>query len=1222
MTIHTPGKSIAFIYILNKGDSKMAGYDWKDRFEDQYYDPQDLRYRERPVYPEQEEDRYYDRQSYDRRDRRDYYPQERYDAERDYYDRQRYDRKYYDDRPSYYPVDRDYSSRDRYEREDRDRLYQERRYYRDDDYRDDMYARYRRDDPRYDDRPYLRREPSYRDEYPTRLGRDNRDQYRNPPRQEAAQGRRQGEALTDKQRSEIESFVLRLLAENNMDVTPAREEIPSIEHDTDDRRWQSVSDGSSVPSMPEYRETQAETHVVEPVIEPVVEHVVEPVIEEVPAPVVVKEPEAAVLHEAEPSTAPEIEIEHIEIPAPPVPVEKTEEVKEQPALEAVEHIEAAAVEQGIVEVPEAAHEEKPVAEEITEPVIAASEGETDKIIDEPIDVVEQPVQEVIPEKVESPEISERKKATDDIIRKVTQAVIEKKKDVKEETPEPEKEEVCEPEKKESQAADSAPEINVDETVNELFSGFEGEQSEQNEPIHIPFDETEMRDLVSEIESEPKSSELDFALEAESDSGKEEHAATVAKVEEPVSEGVSSEIKPETGSEIEAVDVAADIVAGTAAIAGIEQAIENVKEHMDDTPEEGLKQDIDSIEAALRDLIAKLRSGKEDAIKEFDTLEQESPETPELITDFGIEKAEDELHVEAAPAPETVVEEREDTVPESASDNILTEDEDTLEDQTSTVHEEPVVQEEFTVQEEPDAQEEPVAQKEPYVLEETVVTEVMPSETSNSIDSEKTDSEPIPEEVREEASSDNTEDVSEHAGEETIVEETSSATEVTIKSEPKEEVSIEQEPQQETAEPVTAEPLQTEMTELDLVAEASEERRRTEINELADTFEFTPISVDGQGNIYTSGGFNFDFGSEPVQNIPGQLKFEGNEVVEESDANDDQRLSFVLSEIDSIETSLLKGAVLELYEKQLLSPQTFTKDNCFEAENLVSDEVLRFGNSPMIRLFNDISFRIPKGARAAITGKEENSRAALTRTLGTGSGILSGTVKYNGKELNPKQWASSVMYIDSGDVISDSMTGVDFLMLCGIPQKAINTVLSRIGMAGIASRTADKMTDIQKVILLVVAGALSDSVSTIVINLNDTKVTEAEETCFALAGEYVTELGKTLIMNAFSRHCAATVCNYVVAIDNGSLAYEGDIKGFADAYGDDRLTFICKDEMLQELRDKLPEFVITSKSGLATLSGSFDREKLESILDIMLSEDIDLSKVSAEPRNFITATEGM
>ena len=30
--------------------------------------------------------------------------------------------------------------------------------------------------------------------------RDNRDQYRNPPRQEAAQGRRQGEALTEKQK--------------------------------------------------------------------------------------------------------------------------------------------------------------------------------------------------------------------------------------------------------------------------------------------------------------------------------------------------------------------------------------------------------------------------------------------------------------------------------------------------------------------------------------------------------------------------------------------------------------------------------------------------------------------------------------------------------------------------------------------------------------------------------------------------------------------------------------------------------------------------------------------------------------------------------------------------------------------------------------------------------------------------------------------------------------
>ena len=146
MTIYVPGKSIAFIYILEKGDSKMAGYDWKDRFEEQYYDPQDSRYRDRQAYPETEDERYYERQPYDRRDRRGYYPADRYDIERDYYDRApRYERRYYDDRYPYYQDPRDYELRDRYEREDRERQYQDRRYYRDEDWRDDRYLRYRRD---------------------------------------------------------------------------------------------------------------------------------------------------------------------------------------------------------------------------------------------------------------------------------------------------------------------------------------------------------------------------------------------------------------------------------------------------------------------------------------------------------------------------------------------------------------------------------------------------------------------------------------------------------------------------------------------------------------------------------------------------------------------------------------------------------------------------------------------------------------------------------------------------------------------------------------------------------------------------------------------------------------------------------------------------------------------------------------------------------------------
>ena len=1280
MTIYVPGKSIAFIYILEKGDSKMAGYDWKDRFEEQYYDPQDSRYRDRQAYPETEDERYYERQPYDRRDRRGYYPADRYDIERDYYDRApRYERRYYDDRYPYYQDPRDYELRDRYEREDRERQYQDRRYYRDEDWRDDRYLKYRRDDlrpedGRYEDRAYPRRELSYReraDEFIRRSGRSAEPEQPVSAEQEYPETERRNTlgTLTDEQRSEIESFVLKLLAENNIDIGAQREPSPRVTFEpvAEPREKKEVSE-------PAYA---AESETAEnPTEEPVVEAVAEPV------------PEEPVISAVEPEeTAVEVSLPEQPVSLPALTAEVTvkageEEIITEPAAEAVNEVTVEsehAVETPEIVTPEPVEAvsvrepEKPVVEPVFVPAEEVKAEEKPADVQEPAAVVvEEPEKEEeyrtvqgetesVPETVpaeeipsaaevlvkeiedrydddraseslnevheaeqdpsvttektdeavpaempakteEVPEAAESRSAADDIIRRITQTVIDEKKEADAPAPELTEELAAIAEELTSETAEelipekAEPDSNVEGTVEDLFSGFDGETPEENEPIHIPFDEEEMRTLVSEIESEPKSEELDFALESETEEKSEAAGNTaepetvaVSELEELFSD-LNEQPETESGSQPAAGEeiTAAGVVTGAAAIVGIEKAIENVREQMDDGSGDGLKEDIDSIESALRDLIAKLRSGKEEAIKEFDNLDQEKSETPELITDFGLDDEKTGTGSDESP-----VEEAEfvpDIAGETADDGLKAEEtpqeetvepEEVVSPEPETAAVEPV-SEQFTEQggqhgEEAAVQDEIPVTAETAVPEAETVPETAVEETEPDIAQEAP--EPAPE------------DVAAVSG--PIIEDT--ADNAAIKEEP-EEI-------RETAK--------------------REEHYGADIgiNELADTFEFTPISVDGHGNIYTSGGFNFDLGSEPVQNIPGQLKFEGNEVVEE-DTQEDQKLEFVLSEIDSIETSLLKGAVLELYEKQLLSPQVFSKDSCFEVTDLVSDEVLRFGNSPMIRLFNGVSFRIPKGARAAITGKEENSRAALTRTLGTGSGILSGTVTYSGKELSSKQWASSVMYIDSGDVISDSMTGADFLMLCGIPQKKIGTVLSRTGMAGAASRTADKMSDVQKVILLVLAGALSDSVSTIVINLNDVKVTEAEETCFALAGEFVTELGKTLIMNAFSRHCAASVCDYVIAIDNGSLAYAGDIKGFADAYGDDRLTFLCRDEMLKGLREKLPEFVITSKNGIATLAGTFDREKLEQILDVMLSEDIDLAKVSAEPRNFITATEGM
>lgn len=1297
MTIYVPGKSIAFIYILEKGDSKMAGYDWKDRFEEQYYDPQDSRYRDRQAYPETEDERYYERQPYDRRDRRGYYPADRYDIERDYYDRApRYERRYYDDRYPYYQDQRDYELRDRYEREDRERLYQDRRYYRDEDWRDDRYLRYRRDDlrtddPRYEDRAYPRREPSYReraDEFVRRYDRNTESEQPVPVRQEYAEPERGNTlgTLTDEQRSEIESFVLRLLAENNIDVSAQREPGNKVTFEpvTEPEEKKTAFEPEDA-AEPETAENPTEEPVVETVAEPAPE---EPVISAVEpeetavevslpeqpvslpvetAEVTVKAGEEEIITEpaAEAVNEVTVESEHaIETPeiVTPEPVEAVsvreperpvvepvfvpaEEVKaeEEPAsvqepaavvMEEPEKEEYKTVQGETEYVPETIPaEEVPSAEEV---LVKEIEDRYDAGHDEEslteISETEQKSSktaeaEMMPEEAaakteEIPAVSEDRSAQDDIIRRITQTVIDEKKEAREPAPDLTAELAAISEELASETTE--PDSNVEGTVENLFSDFEEETPEQNEPIHIPFDEEEMRSLVSEIESEPKSEELNFALESETEeeSGAavgtaEPETVTVPELEELIS-GLDEQ--PAAGSESQPEEkeegiTPAAVLAGTAAIVGIEEAIENVKEQMDEGSGDGLKEDIDSIESALRDLIAKLRSGKEEAIREFDSLDQEKSETPELITDFGLDDEKTEI------SPDTSADDGITGVPDAAGEIAYSEPEipGTPSEEVSEQQENISVEAE-AVAEEP-INEQPAGQD--VQPEENVsVQDEVPAVTETAVPEAETVSEAAAEVTEPEAAQDLQEPHFEDV--ETVSESVSEgADDAAVQTEAAApEIGEETEISQEYTETEDRTPVAEEQKEIP-ESVSKEEHYRTDIgiNELADTFEFTPISVDGQGNIYTSGGFNFDLGSEPVRNIPGQLKFDGNEVVEE-DAQEDQKLEFVLSEIDSIETSLLKGAVLELYEKQLLSPQIFSKDNCFEVTDLVSDEVLRFGNSPMIRLFNGVSFRIPKGARTAITGKEENSRAALTRTLGTGSGILSGTVIYGGKELSSKQWASSVMYIDSGDVISDSMTGTDFLMLCGIPQKMIGTVLSRTGMAGAAAKTADKMSDVQKVILLVIAGALSDSVSTIVINLNDVKVTEAEETCFALAGEFVTEFGKTLIMNAFSRHCAAAVCDYVIAIDNGSLAYEGDIKGFADAYGDDRLTFLCRDEMLQGLREKLPEFVITSKNGVATLAGTFDRERLEQILDVMLSEDIDLAKVSAEPRNFITATEGM
>ncbi|MGI5887761.1 MAG: hypothetical protein ACOX6J_00060 [Oscillospiraceae bacterium] len=380
----------------------------------------------------------------------------------------------------------------------------------------------------------------------------------------------------------------------------------------------------------------------------------------------------------------------------------------------------------------------------------------------------------------------------------------------------------------------------------------------------------------------------------------------------------------------------------------------------------------------------------------------------------------------------------------------------------------------------------------------------------------------------------------------------------------------------------------------------------------DTFTFVPPKPTELESSLGLGGFVFDGGRSQ------------REKEEEKKKEESRKQEVVNSQIDIIQDSLLKGAVMSAFDKNKTGRTVFSEEECFKAEGLTSDRVLKRRGKPLTRLFNGISFEIPQGARTVIFSRDNESSSALAETLGTGTGILSGSVSYAGSEINPRQWPSSIMYIDSVDILSDEMTGEEFMLLCGIPAEESSYALREVGLSGIETREARDMTVMQKLSLVTLAAAENSAVSTFVISIkqpNDMADIDASDLkSFTMAVGMLSKKNKTFIMNDFGAFVASSVCNYVVALDGGSLAFCGDIADFCDRYGMDVITFKADEKTAGAVGSGMSGFSRTPSG--AQIVDRFDDRKLEKLLDELQKKGVDMRGVKAEPRNYLSAVKRM
>ena len=208
--------------------------------------------------------------------------------------------------------------------------------------------------------------------------------------------------------------------------------------------------------------------------------------------------------------------------------------------------------------------------------------------------------------------------------------------------------------------------------------------------------------------------------------------------------------------------------------------------------------------------------------------------------------------------------------------------------------------------------------------------------------------------------------------------------------------------------------------------------------------------------------------------------------------------------------------------------------------------LAYGSRVLVR---KASARLPQGSLTALIGRNGTGKSTLLRVVAGLDAPAAGAVRLCGRplsELTPRERAATVSFVTTDKVRIANLTSEELVALGRAPytdwmgrmgetdRAVVSRALDRVGMAGFARKTMDRMSDgeCQRVMI---ARALAQDTPVILLD---------EPTAFldlpnryslaSLLRRLAREEGKCILFSTHDLDVALTLCDGIALIDTPSL----------------------------------------------------------------------------------------
>lgn len=225
----------------------------------------------------------------------------------------------------------------------------------------------------------------------------------------------------------------------------------------------------------------------------------------------------------------------------------------------------------------------------------------------------------------------------------------------------------------------------------------------------------------------------------------------------------------------------------------------------------------------------------------------------------------------------------------------------------------------------------------------------------------------------------------------------------------------------------------------------------------------------------------------------------------------------------------------------------------------------------------------------------------------------------------------VFYIGSPGMIYKNMNVLEYLMFATAKrmkdtvarQEWIFEYLIASGLKNISLTPAATLTKEQKAVVVLLAGALSDS-QLIVFNFPEYRFDETLTGAIAQIAGLIKKSGKNLLLGTQAGDLIEAACTHIAFLKEGRVRFSGGVKEFCEEY--DKVLLTVWDENIALLADRLqavlPQYRFEIREDSLIVSRGFAKGDVKLVLEKIVEGGFTPRRIIVNPKRVQNACEGI